>query len=319
MFEFKVPTITKEVTIDCNKEIWKEFKNTGYLISNKGNVKGLQGRIIQLSKNGKGYLGFRLYKNGVAKSKVVHSLVAEIFIDNPENKPQVHHIDEDKMNNSINNLKWVTGKEHLVYNMDLGSIPKGENHNRAILTELDVTRILSDEFKDKSNEEVAKIFNVHSRTIYSIRIGKNWKHLDLPRSIKMPKIIQTEESHIARSITAAKGSNHGLAVLDEDSVKEILELFKLGLTNKQIAIKMNVCRSTIYDIRIGKNWQHISGGTAREKSEQEKSLKKITVDSIPIIRSLSADGISNSEIGKMFNVHNGTIHSIISGKTWKNY
>ena len=54
-----------------------------------------------------------LSKNDNSKSFRVHRLVAQAFIPNPENKPQVNHIDEDKSNNSLNNLEWVSSYENM--------------------------------------------------------------------------------------------------------------------------------------------------------------------------------------------------------------
>lgn len=62
-----------------------------------------------------GYYEVRLCNNVKAKQFRVHRLVAETYIDNPENKPEVNHKDENKLNNCINNLEWVTTKENSNY------------------------------------------------------------------------------------------------------------------------------------------------------------------------------------------------------------
>jgi hypothetical protein len=59
-----------------------------------------------------GYLATDLYVNGVRHKKRVHRLVAEAFIPNPENKPEVNHRDGNKMNNEVANLEWVTKSEN---------------------------------------------------------------------------------------------------------------------------------------------------------------------------------------------------------------
>lgn len=59
-----------------------------------------------------GYTKCSLYENGVTITETVHRMVAEAFLPNPEEKSQVHHINENKTDNRVENLMWVTPKEH---------------------------------------------------------------------------------------------------------------------------------------------------------------------------------------------------------------
>jgi len=68
----------------------------------------------------KGYLKVNLYNNGIIKTYVVHRLVAMKFILNPQNKPQVNHIDGNKQNNNVSNLEWATAKENTKHAYDTG-------------------------------------------------------------------------------------------------------------------------------------------------------------------------------------------------------
>lgn len=97
-------------------EIWKDVKDYEelYQVSNLGRVKRVtSGRILKGSKQTPGYLRVDLYKNGSKSKKLIHRLVAEAFIPNSENKSQVNHIDENKTNNMVSNLEWMTAKENL--------------------------------------------------------------------------------------------------------------------------------------------------------------------------------------------------------------
>ena len=97
-------------------EIWKDIEDYEgiYQVSNLGRVKRTNtNRILKGSKDKGGYLVVNLYKNSILSNKKIHRLVAEAFIPNTENKPQVNHIDEDKTNNMILNLNWMTAKENL--------------------------------------------------------------------------------------------------------------------------------------------------------------------------------------------------------------
>jgi len=82
-------------------------------ITKEGKVLDAEGAEMLLSDNGMGYLSAYLYpykKDGVCKSQreYVHRLVAMMFLENPENLPQVNHIDCDKSNNHVDNLEWAS-------------------------------------------------------------------------------------------------------------------------------------------------------------------------------------------------------------------
>lgn len=103
------------------KEEWKDihgYENT-YQVSSLGRVRSLRYRntdktkILKISFFRTGYARVSLQKNRRSVSKLVHRLVAEAFIPNPENKPQVNHINGDKSDNSIKNLEWMTNSENI--------------------------------------------------------------------------------------------------------------------------------------------------------------------------------------------------------------
>ena len=98
------------------EEIWKDiagYENL-YQVSNLGNVKTVkQNKILKQHISVHGYLRCRMRKNNKTKKFVVHRLVAKAFIPNPENKPCVDHIDTNKQNNNVKNLRWVTYSENM--------------------------------------------------------------------------------------------------------------------------------------------------------------------------------------------------------------
>lgn len=93
-------------------EKWKFILGyTGlYSVSNTGRVINYQtGKELKPAVNHKGYLIVQLCLNGHRKNKRIHRLVAEAFIPNTEDFPEVDHIDNDVKNNRVDNLRWVTG------------------------------------------------------------------------------------------------------------------------------------------------------------------------------------------------------------------
>lgn len=120
---------------------WKDIDGFEgiYQISSNGDVRSLdrfdgirdvKGRNIKPNLKQNGYVQVGLRKEGKRKWFSIHRLVAIHFIKNPENKPQVNHIDCNKQNNRVDNLEWVTSQENFAHAKDnkLINPPKGENH-----------------------------------------------------------------------------------------------------------------------------------------------------------------------------------------------
>ena len=104
------------------KELWKDIKDYEghYQVSNWGRIKSIKfgkERILKPVTDRHGYLLVSLWKNNKQKTYKVHRLVAEAFIPNPYNLPQVNHKDENPLNNNVNNLEWCNSK----YNCNFGT------------------------------------------------------------------------------------------------------------------------------------------------------------------------------------------------------
>ena len=90
------------------------FEN--YEVSNLGKVRNIKSGIMLkpwITKDG--YLRHCLYKHNKRKNLLLHRIIATAFIDNPGKKPQVNHIDENKLNNDLSNLEWCTERENAIH------------------------------------------------------------------------------------------------------------------------------------------------------------------------------------------------------------
>lgn len=96
-------------------EKWKGFKKSKYEVSTFGRIRNSKtGRVLK-TFSGKDYPEtIKLVIKGKKKNYYVHRLVAEAFIDNPENKKEVDHIDRNNKNNNIENLRWATREENCI-------------------------------------------------------------------------------------------------------------------------------------------------------------------------------------------------------------
>ena len=84
-----------------------------YAVSNLGRVKNIKtGKILKEFKNNKGYMLVHLYKNGIEKKYLVHRLVLNTFQANPRKCSDVNHRNEDKTDNRLNNLEWISHKDN---------------------------------------------------------------------------------------------------------------------------------------------------------------------------------------------------------------
>lgn len=175
-------------------EVWKDIEGFEghYQVSNLGRVKsdkyGYWRELKQTINNrGKGYLRVGLF-DGKMKTYSVHRLVAQAFIPNPENKPQVNHIDGNTRNNNVNNLEWCTAMENVSHSIEvLENIKIGSNNGNSKLTEKDIPNIVYMLSIGYTQKEIAEIYGVNQTLISMIKTGRNWVHITkFPRQ-KMDK------------------------------------------------------------------------------------------------------------------------------------
>ena len=183
-----------------------------YIKDKNGKIRFIKGRILKFEIDKYGYYLIPLCKNGKQKMFKVHRLVAEIFILNTENKPHIDHINTNRINNRVFNLRWVTLKE---------------NNNNPLtkkkMSESKKGRCLTEETKKKlSKIRKGKIFSEESKK----KMSKAHKGKTLSEETKK----KLSESH--------KGKHHS-----EESKKKMSENSKIK--RKVLCIETNVIYNSI--------------------------------------------------------------------------
>lgn len=176
-----------ELEIDTVEEIWLPINGfeKSYEVSNQGRVKSLnrivpkscltletmniKERILKPGIDKKGYLRIVLCSNGKMYTKKVHRLVAIHFIPNPDNLPEVNHIDTVKINNWVENLEWCTTQSNIAH-----AVSNGLYSNRY---QKFTDEIIAEVYKSRDKySDIAKQYKISIPTILDIKNGTRYFH-----------------------------------------------------------------------------------------------------------------------------------------------
>ena len=153
-----------------------------YEVSDSGNIRNKYTDKILSSKYDRGYERVTLYNKGTRNMKQVHRLVAEAFINNPENKREVNHKDGNKENNNVENLEWVTSSENQIHKHEiLGKtrtsnkrIGKFDKDTNELLEEFDSILDAVHSMGRTSRVSIDQVLQGRHKYAY----GFSWKYLD---------------------------------------------------------------------------------------------------------------------------------------------
>jgi hypothetical protein len=213
--------------------------NKKYYVSNLGRFKNSFGTVTENYKvNENGYIRVFIYN----KTFALHRLIAFTFIENPDNKEQVNHIDGNKLNNSVDNLEWVTNKENQIHKFQIGL---GNNFTRFI-KQYDLEGKLIKEFK--SIADASRILKIGKSNIHGVLQNKRktaagfiWKYLE------------DENPDFSEKITINK--NVGRKVCQYDLDMNLLNIYD---SMADAARKLNIHKNNIRGVII--NSRKTAGG-----------------------------------------------------------
>lgn len=170
-------------------EIWKPITGFEHLyeVSNLGNVRRVDatynapaGRLKKVKPLPSGYVSIKLYKNGIMYSKYLHILVLEAFVGAKQADQETRHLDNDRSNNVLGNLRWGTSSENTQ------DVLKAGNHRQVKLTDEQVRYIrnLPDRIRshqanpgELTHQQAAKELGISEVTFYNVRSRRTYKHV----------------------------------------------------------------------------------------------------------------------------------------------
>lgn len=217
-------------------EIWRDVDGYDgkYQVSNCGRVRSFKykmPRIMKLAVLKVGYPSVHLQLGGKSKLMYIHRLVAQAFVDNPEGKPQINHINGDKTDNHAENLEWCTRSENMRHAVAMGLLKvDGENNHNSKLTD-EQARYIRENPDGLNIYELARLFGVDDTTISHVQCGKSYRN-------------------IGGKIRKAKPHKHTPRIPDEvrDEIRHLYIRGSHEFSSRALAKKYGVSKSTILDI-----------------------------------------------------------------------
>lgn len=228
------------------KYVYINSEITKYKINRSGNVYRVKsnGKFSELKHDidKDGYHKVTIYLNGIGYHKFIHRLVAEAYIPNPDNKPQVNHLDGNKDHNYDTNLEWSTCKENIIhaYQTGLSTIKRGDKHPEAVYTIEQIKHVCELLEENRiSMHEISEITEVTYTVVKQIRNKIIWKSISQNYNI--------DNYHVSNR---QKYTN--------DEIRGVCEMLEKGIDKNVISSKTNIPYPVIYSIYKRKLHKKIS-------------------------------------------------------------
>jgi hypothetical protein len=224
-----------------------------YSVTDDGRIWSHKSKKYLSLSNRSGYLAATLFKDGKDKKVLVHRIVAETYIPNPQGKPQINHKDGKKRNNRVSNLEWATPRENGIHATKLGLIDpslsnkngllNGEGNGRSKLTWQKVHQIRIASCLVEQGETPWKEYGISGNEYYNIIRNRTWV-LEPPywdTSIKIRKNHNYEKNPNSK--------------LTRDQIIKMREDHKNRLRGDKTWEKYGISSSMYWKIISGENWR----------------------------------------------------------------
>lgn len=251
--------------------IYINNNKTDYTVSDTGDVYSLnygrtntKRKLTLLEDKMTGYLCVNIYYKKKLYRKYVHRLVAEAFIYNFENKPEVNHIDGNKKNNNVSNLEWCTDRENTVHAIKTGlrKIYTGENATDAKIsnkTAHKICQMLEDNLY--GTREISDKLDVPTSIVNNIKHKKCW--------LEVSKLYNID-NHNTRSKPIQKQRNDPEKITEAMAIRICELLQNTNLKVKDISKVTGVNKYKINAILYGTGWKKLSSNYDFSKRKKKK-------------------------------------------------
>lgn len=213
-------------------KVIQDFEN--YSVSSCGKIFN-QTKEMTLQVNIDGYYVINLISDKGNFHKRVNRLVAEAFLENPNNLPIVHHKDHDKLNNNVDNLEWTTVRQNTLYSIEF---QPDRHRGNAELEKETVIQICELIQQGVRNKEICEKLSVNVDAVKHIRAGRTWKE-------------------ISKDYTLTKSTR----AISETTARWVCHQIKAGYSNSQI-VSMSTCKALtkniVKSIRARRVWVWLS-------------------------------------------------------------
>lgn len=221
---------------------------TKYFVTTDGKVFTVKNgrikvRIPKIDKSGYAIVEMRVDDRRVNIS--VHRLVASAFIPNPEDKPEVNHIDGNKLNNDKSNLEWSTRSENMIHSYDTGLHRRGSDKTNSRYNNEQINTVCKLLEENKATlHQISSITSVSIDMISSIRKKKKWRHIS--------------EKYNIDGYNAASPNRGSVKKYTDEQIRRVCELLEKHVNSTDISLTTGVSTYVIHDVKRGRSRKDIS-------------------------------------------------------------